>query len=1181
MSKGVAIIGGSIGAAKAALTLADLGVEVKIITSALALGLEDTQSTTAISSEEQIGVWPLLLRAANHPLVTLHTNSNVNTITGKQGRFTLRATTKARYVKTNLCTGCGRCAETCSVQIPLLLNGRKVVHSVIHAPVLDTKTTPSAYFIEKQGLAPCRVSCPLGINVQGFVSLLSKGKTDEALSLINESAPLAGVLGRVCTHPCEDGCKRSEVDSPVFIRALHRYAADNAPAGINYTRKAHAGSRKEKIAIIGSGPAGLATAWELARRGYNPTIFEAHAVVGGMLATGVPRFRLPLEVREREVEAIKALGVDIKTGVTVGRDVTLSDLREREYRAFFVAIGAHQNNKLNIPGEDLEGVVDSTSLLFALNLKVGASVGSNVVVIGGGNSAIDSARAAKRRSKGTVRVLYRRTEEEMTAVREEVEDAIREGILIEYLTAPTEILGDGSKVTGIRCQRMTLGEKDTDGRHRPEPIPGSEFTIDADHVVAAIGQRPNLSPFNTRWIEIDEADSTIKVDPLTLETSIPGIFAGGDCVTGPNNVVEAVAAGLRAAESIDRHLRGRDLRKGRTLEKPQTVDFDVNERDIYYHKRASMPAIPPSKRMSSYEETTLGLPDEVSKREAMRCLNCGLCSECKECERVCEVNAVFHNDSAEQVDINAQIIADFTSDNAAIDAYLSNRGITQTTSPQSSRSGIYTVHPTVNYSGLAGELSQADTIALDIFTDLKLKEETYPSVSDTLRELDTRLNQIIPIVGPEKGQEARIGVILCRCGGSISSVIDYTEVSRWALQLPGVSIVQEISQACSEEDARRIAALVAEWELNRVVLAACRCCNIDQVCFSCTDRRMMCRNYLSDSLNTISNRAVEFVNIREQCAWVHEDDPEQAITKAIDIISAGVSRTAAPLPVASEYRPVEGAVFVLGTGLPSLAASKNLIAQGYSVTLVSVPELNEDTNTQSPAYSESKANLVNQLEAQGVHINPWPRLLDLHGSPGNYEIALSYASQASRVKVGALLVDLGEINRQEAAVTTTIPNDSLLGRILARRIGSKPEEYTYQEALRGSAIKDTAGIFIISSDRDEETEEQIQRGATIAARVSAFLHKGTTGPLASAVSVNSKLCRGCGNCATVCSYIEMREHPDGTAYAFIDQALCHGCGACIPHCPTGAATQLAQSDTQIVRTLESLLGKITNAVEAK
>jgi ferredoxin len=385
MAKGVCVIGNGVCAAQCALTLAELGIGVSIITPSASLNVQSaTDFARASSSEELMRLWPLALRAASHPLVCLYTNSEVKTVTGKQGDFVVKILRQPRYVREELCTSCGRCETECSVEVESQVNDQKVNHMAIHSPIPGAKGAPSAYYIDKNGIAPCQASCPLGINVQGFTALLAKGKVDKALSLITEAAPMPGILGRLCTHPCETDCKRTEVDSPLFIQALHRYSADKAPGGTRYTRKAPAGSRKDKIAIVGSGPAGLTCAWELTRRGYTPTIFESHAAIGGMLATGIPRFRLPREVREREVAAIGALGTDINTGVTVGRDVTHSDLVARGYRAFFLAIGAQQNKKLNIPGEDLEGIADCMSLLFALNLKVGATVGSNVVVIGGG-----------------------------------------------------------------------------------------------------------------------------------------------------------------------------------------------------------------------------------------------------------------------------------------------------------------------------------------------------------------------------------------------------------------------------------------------------------------------------------------------------------------------------------------------------------------------------------------------------------------------------------------------------------------------------------------------------------------------------------------------------------------------------------------------------------------------------
>ncbi len=1177
MTRGVAVIGSSVGAAQAALTLAELGVEVKLITPRAAMGLDNTTENTSItSSEELLGAWPLLLRAASHPLVNLYTNSEVTAIGGKRGRFTIRATRNPRYVRTELCTGCGRCEEECSVQVPLLFGGRLVSHSAIHAPVLGAKTVPSAYSIEKKGVAPCRAACPLGINVQGFVSLLSKGKVDEALSLINEAAPLAGVLGRVCTHPCEENCKRNEVDNPVFIRALHRYAADNAPGGINYRRKAAAGSRREKIAIVGSGPAGLAAAWELARRGYQPTIFESHAVVGGMLATGIPRFRLPWEVRYREMEAIKALGVDIKTGVTVGSDVTITDLRERKYRAFFLAIGAHQNNRLNIPGEDLEGVVDGMSLLFALNLRVGTSVGSNVVVIGGGNSAVDTARTANRRSKGGVRILC--IWDEMTAVKEDTEDAIREGIAIEYRTGPVEVIGDGNKITGVRCQRMEGGNPQPDAFSLPEPVPGSEFVIDADQVVVAIGQRPNTSMLNMRWLDVDSDRDTIKVDPLTLEAGLPGIFAGGDCITGSNNVVDAMAAGLRGAESIDRYLRGRDLRKGRSLEKPEPVEVDIRERDVSYYKRAHMPAIPPSRRVGNFEETELGLPMEVAEREAGRCINCALCSECMECERVCELNAIFHKDNAQQVDIPAEIVIDFTASDNGTKSYLRTYEIDQGTSMQVTGQGIYIVGREEDI-GLEGELDRASATALKAAIELKSREALRPKAPDTAGAPGIYLDQTREEAEPAIRGEARVGVVLCRCGGSISSVIDCNQVTNKVLQLPDVCNVLEISQACSKEGADMIVAQAAEWDLDKVVLAACRCCGLEQVCFSCTDRRVMCQQNLSSSLSLDYGRNIEFVNIREQCAWVHQDDPVGATRKAIDIISSGVARAKMSLAAANEERPLAESVFVLGAGLCGLAAARNLVDQGYSVEVVSGPQSDSTTGQYSHEYIDRRDTLAKELEEQGMRIRLWPRVLELDGSPGSYEAVVRYQSQTCRIKAGAVILDLGRLTGEVPAGDDAIPRENLLGRILAHKKYSDKLSGGDTAALRSPTMKETGGIFIISTDGEESLEEQLRKGAAVAARASAYIGQGVVSPRATAVIINSKLCRGCGDCSAICPYIEMKERSGGISCAYVDQALCLGCGACIAHCPTGAITQSTQSDHHILATMEALLGRTPITVE--
>ena len=1162
VSNGAAVIGSSVTAIQAALTLAQMGVEVKVITGSVALGWDGTTGgVPGKSCLDRRFLWPLLLRAESHPLITLYTGAEVESIEGNKGDFKIQVVQRPRYIHEDLCTGCGRCQVECSASVTSLLRGQRITHTAIHTPLLGAKSVPSAYVIDKNGLAPCHVACPLGINVQGFVSLLANGKTDRALALINEVAPLSGILGRVCKQPCEDNCNRAQVDSPVSIRALHRYAADNAGGGIRYSRKSPASSRAERIAIVGSGPAGLTAAWQLTRLGYSPTVFESHAVIGGMLATGIPRFRLPREVREREIAAIvKELGIDIRTGITVGRDVTFAYLKERGYRAFFLSIGAQQNNKLNIPGEELEGVVDCMSLLLTLNLKVDTFLGSNVVVIGDGNSAIDSARAVIRRSNGTVRLLSWTIAEEMTAAQEEVEEALQERVSIQYRTVPVEILGDGRRVTGIRCQRTRLtNEIMANGLHRPEPLPATDFIIEADHVVVAVGQSPNASQLDMDGLAIDSNSGAIKVNPLTLETSIPGVFAGGDCTTGPNNVVEAMAAGLRAAESIDRYVQGGDLEVGRSLEPPQTAEIDIETIEVSPYKRASVPVIRLRKRINSFEETTMGLSAEVAQREAQRCLNCALCSQCMECARVCEPGAVFHDDSIRRFEIEAQTILSFPS-SAGEGNILEDNGGDETITER-----VRVVSPGGN-GELSNELMLAMAVALETAIEIKPKKVEQTQVQ-ALLERDANLDQPRWATEQSESRTERIGVFLCRCGGSINSVIDFKAVARKLSGFPGVTCIREISQACTEAGAKQIANQVTVWELDRVVLAGCRCCNSEQACYSCTDRRVMCQHYVNQHLILPHDTIVEFVNIREQCAWVHGDDPEGSTRKAVQIISSGVARARLAVPRVLRKRSISPRALIIGGELVTITAASALASRGYQVELVARQGLKQSQCEGGEATPE----MLERVQEKGVIVKPWPDALELHGSPGNYEAVLRYGSEVDCVTAGAVLVDIGELGRGASSLLNTGSSSGLLHRIMSRTNTSGYLTSVGCDLLREITIGETSGMFLLPPDGAESPKDHVLRGLSAAARVSTYLDQGSISPRAAAVDIDTKRCRGCGNCAAICSYIEMRGHGNGMVCAYVDSALCLGCGACIASCPTGAITQHLQSDKQIISTLRCML----------
>ena len=483
---------------------------------------------------------------------------------------------------------------------------------------------------------PCRKACPAGVNVQAYIALISKGKLKEALQIIRQSIPFPLICGRVCFSPCEEACTRKDIDEPLSIRALKRMVADyEIASGKGEKPKPVPKTHTEKIAVVGSGPAGLTAAYELARMGYPVTVFERAPQLGGALRYCIPEYRLPESVLDDEIEYIRGVGVEVRTGTAVGVGFGFDALRREGYRAFFVATGAHHCVSLNIEGEDLSGVLHA--LDFLKDVKVGNRVelGRRVAVIGGGNVAIDAARTARRLGSSEVTIIYRRSEEEMPAHRHEVEQAEREGVRSQFLAAPKRFLGENGKVAGIECIKNTLGPPDKRGRRSPVPMEGSEFVVPVDSVLLGIGEMPDVS-FLPKEVEVARGNRIV-VDEITLETKMPGVFAGGDAVTGPASVIEAIAAGKIAAVSIDRYIRGVNLKAGRTKEVSETMW--VSDKSILKKKpRQMIPCLEPGERAVCFKEVELGLTVSDGLREAHRCLYCGPCSECLEKEELCEAD---------------------------------------------------------------------------------------------------------------------------------------------------------------------------------------------------------------------------------------------------------------------------------------------------------------------------------------------------------------------------------------------------------------------------------------------------------------------------------------------------------------------------------------------------------------
>ncbi len=468
-------------------------------------------------------------------------------------------------------------------------------------------------------LAPCQNSCPAGVDVPLYVDLTRQGRFAEAHSVVRMDNPLPMVCGRVCTHPCERKCRRGQLDDPISIRALKRFVADYPLGGNGEFGLPEPGEKKDaKVAVVGSGPAGFTCATYLARLGYQVTVYEALPVIGGMLAVGIPEYRLPKRILKREIEQLEKLGVTFKTNVRVGKDVTLAELRKK-HDAVFLAIGAHKGQKLGLAGEDADGVFDAVGFLRQVNLDQAPNLkGRMVLVIGGGNAAVDAARSATRLGAKKVTMLYRRTKAEMPALDEEIEEAEREGVEIRTLVAPKRVIVRGGKVGGLECVECSLGEFDKSGRRRPVPKSGSEFTLDADVIVAAVGQTVELDGLAAKDGLASTDRGTVAADEKTCATGIDGVFAGGDCVTGPDTVIEAIAAGKRAAAEIDKYLGGDGVLFPRQ-EIVRRITGEIIESET---PRQIVPCVPVEKRVSGFTEVELGYTAGMAQAEAARCLRC-------------------------------------------------------------------------------------------------------------------------------------------------------------------------------------------------------------------------------------------------------------------------------------------------------------------------------------------------------------------------------------------------------------------------------------------------------------------------------------------------------------------------------------------------------------------------------
>ena len=1032
---------------------------------------------------------PGLLRILRNPHIRCVFPGSIRSLKHTPQGFCARINSPAAFIDPDRCTLCGRCMEACPA---VSADGTKPIRSG------GRQSLPGHPVIDKRRQPLCQANCPLGVNAQGYVALAKAGKFPEALDLIRRDNILPGICGRVCTHPCEIACRRAELDQPVAIRDIKRFVADYELSHPRDVKSPVASPRPHRIAIIGSGPAGLSAAADLARLGYPVTVFEKEALAGGLLRYGLGAHRLPREILDREVAFIEQLGVAFRTGTPVDLSGGFPELK-KEFAAVILALGVWKDRKLGVPGEDLKGVMGCLDFLTRLYRGEIKEVRGTAAVIGDGNAAFDLARTLARLG-ARVTVLSWFPEGLIPADAAEIAAAREEGISIQDSVKVVAFTGSDGKLGRLRCAATRPGPPDAAGIPWPVLVPGTEpFDLDFDRAFVAIGQAADPLQFGP-FVAI-HPNGTLQLND-DCGTGIPGVYAAGDAAEGPSSVVKAMASGRKTARAVHLNLSG-EKPSSQLPKRPQDRDFAAITPDIPSLARAHMPERQPAARAGNFAEVAFGLNESQVCFEAARCLQCGVCSECLECVTACEAaGAIRHGEESEDRVEQAGIV--IIADPDASPA-IKGDDIIRAYSTKAAKNDVHALT-------LRGFAAAADAMLI------------LGGGSQRLKGHGLAFSPPDPRLSPD----IRLGVFVCRCNDALGWSADLSDYVAGLCGQPHIEHAEVLSSACTPEGSAALIRTIREKGLTRVVLASCVCCPLDFICSACTDQRSRLKHALFSGTG-ISRAMVETCNLRGEVLRLLKTDPALAEMRFKGLIERSIHRTFRLKALPAPARPYNFTTAVIGDSEAALKSAMTLAQAGIEVFLFGTPE----------------KPLSETLVHPNIHNFGESSVQRLRGTVGNFEVTLDTRGVKQIMHAGAVI--LGEQSRKRIPYMpmADLPAHIVESAMQKQGVTGIPFFNPGATSIPGLFLANPSGIGV--SDRIKGTAAAMLAAAAMPR--SPRQNKGYT------VSVDDALCRGCGRCIAVCPYQAVSFRPNAVDgwYAVVDEALCKGCGNCIAVCPSNAA----------------------------